>query len=183
MRQAATTVTVTSGNSVAAAMGADTIVVVVGYTAGDEGEEYAISAGGDRSTLNLPVLTSGSTQIDQNDFVDAVLTLNKPTVIIIESGSIVNLPWLTHTNQKQATIWAGYGGLRGGAALGKLIFAVGGANFARQGAVGLADASALSKTWRTFKDPPPAGAWSPSPRPMGYFSSVIARTIGPRTWA
>ena len=63
----------------------------------------------------------------QNAFVSSVLDLMKPTVIIVESGSIVNLPWLTHPNKQQATVWAGYGGLRGGAALGKLIF--GAANF------------------------------------------------------
>ena len=59
-------------------------MVVVGYTPGDEGEEYAISAGGDRSTLNLPT--------GQNEFVTSVLDLMKPTIIVIESGSIVNCP-------------------------------------------------------------------------------------------
>ena len=58
-----------------------------------------------------------------------MLNLNKPTIILIESGSIVNLPWLSHANKKQATVWAGYGGHRAGLALGKLIFAVDGANF------------------------------------------------------
>jgi beta-glucosidase len=67
-----------------------------------------------RSSLDLPSA--------HNDFVSSVLDLDKPTVIIIESGSIVNLPWLTHANKNQATIWAGYPGLRGGLALGKLIF-------------------------------------------------------------
>jgi beta-glucosidase len=110
---------VTSGNSAAAAANADAVVVVVGYSPGDEGEEYAISAGGDRSTLDLPA--------GQNAFVTSVLELMKPTTIIVQSGSIVNLPWLAHPNKNQATIWAGYGGLRGGAALGKLIF--GAANF------------------------------------------------------
>ncbi|HEY2408793.1 MAG TPA: glycoside hydrolase family 3 C-terminal domain-containing protein [Polyangiaceae bacterium] len=116
---APTTATVTSGNSVDAATAADTIVLVVGYTPGDEGEEYAIGSGGDRSTLDLPA--------GQNDLVQSVLDLMKPTVIVVQSGSIVNLPWLTHANQNQATIWAGYGGIRGGSALGKLIF--GAANF------------------------------------------------------
>jgi beta-glucosidase len=37
------------------------------------------------------------------------------------------VPWLAHSNQNQATIWAGYPALRGGLALGKLIF--GAANF------------------------------------------------------
>ena len=110
---------VTSGNSVAAAANADAVVVVVGYTPGDEGEEFAVSTGGDRNSLDLPA--------GQNEFVTSVLDLMKPTVIIIESGSIVNLPWLAHANQHQATVWAGYGGLRAGAALGKLIF--GAANF------------------------------------------------------
>lgn len=114
-------VTVTSGNSAAAAANADTVVVVVGYTPGDEGEEYPIAAGGDRFSLDLP----GT----QNDFVTSVLDLEKPTIIVVESGSIVNLPWLAHANKNQATVWAGYGGLRGGAALGKLFFAAGGANF------------------------------------------------------
>ena len=116
---AGSTRAVTSGNSVTAAASADTVVVVVGYTAGDEGEEFAIAAGGDRNTLDLPP--------GQNEFVNNVLDLMKPTVVIIESGSIVNLPWLAHANKNQATIWAGYGGLRGGSALGKLIF--GAANF------------------------------------------------------
>ncbi len=111
--------TVTSGSTADAAASADSIVVVVGYTPGDEGEEYAISEGGDRNTLNLPQ--------GQNEFIAQVLDLNKPTVIVINSGSIVNLPWLSHSNKNQATVWAGYGGLRVGAALGKLIF--GAANF------------------------------------------------------
>jgi len=116
--------TVASGNTPDAVPDADTLVVVVGYTAGDEGEEYAISEGGDRFTLNLPAPEGGT---NQNDFVSKVLDRNKPTIIIVNSGSIVNLPWLAHANKNQATIWAGYGGMRVGAALGKLIF--GQANF------------------------------------------------------
>jgi len=58
----------------------------------------------------------------QNDFVNSVLALGKPTVIIIQSGSVVNLPWLSNDNKNQATIWAGYSGDHGGAAYGKLLF-------------------------------------------------------------
>ncbi len=112
-------VSVTSGNSPSAAADADAVVVVVGYTPGDESEEWVVADGGDRSTLDLPA--------GQNELISSVLDLGKPTVIIIESGSIVNLPWLSHPNTKQATIWAGYPGERGGVALGKLIFGV--ANF------------------------------------------------------
>jgi beta-glucosidase len=110
--------TVTTG-TVAEAASAEAVVVVVGYAPSDEGEEYAIQGGGDRSSLNLPP--------GQNEFVTSVLDLNKPTVIIVESGSIVNLPWLSHANKNQATVWAGYPGQRGGLALGKLLF--GTANF------------------------------------------------------
>jgi len=111
--------TVTSGNSAAAAEAADTVVVIVGYTPGDEGEEYYLAEGGDRKSLDLPP--------GHNELVTQVLDQNKPTVIIVQSGSIVNLPWLSHPNQNQATIWAGYPGMRGGLALGKLLF--GEANF------------------------------------------------------
>jgi beta-glucosidase len=107
---------VTSANSVEAVTAAnpDLIVAVVGLAPGDEGEEYAIRAGGDRATLNLPH--------GQNEFVAGLLGLMKPTVIIIQAGSIVELPWLAHANKNVATIWAGYPGQRGGLAYGKLLF-------------------------------------------------------------
>jgi beta-glucosidase len=111
--------TVIQGNTAAAAAGADFIVVIVGLTPADEGEEFTIPAGGDRKTLDLPA--------DQASLVADVLALDKPTAIVIESGSVVNLPWLTAPNQNQATIWAGYGGMRAGVALGLLLF--GDANF------------------------------------------------------
>ena len=143
--------TVTSGDAPELAAAADAIVVVVGYTPGDEGEEYAIGPGGDRSTLDLPP--------GQNDFVNRVLDLGKPTVIVVESGSIVNLPFLAHPNRNQATIWAGYGGLRGGAALGKLIF--GAANFSGKMPMAWPTQAELDRA--PFKGSDEAGT------PMGYF--------------
>ncbi len=108
---------VVSANSLAAAQAAnaDLNIVVVGLTAGDEGEEYSVKTFGDRASLDLP---NG-----QADLVNGVLALGKPTVIIIESGSIVNVPWIAgSTNKQQATIWAGYSGQYGGAAYGQLLF-------------------------------------------------------------
>jgi len=105
--------TVTSGKTATDVGSAEAIVVVVGYSPADEGEEYAIKGGGDRTTLDLPA--------GQNDFVTSILDLQKPTVIVVESGSIVNLPWLNHSNKNQATLWAGYPGQNGGRALGRLI--------------------------------------------------------------
>lgn len=127
---------------------AETVVVVVGYTPEEEGEEYYIQAGGDRASLDLPP--------GHNELVDAVLALNKRTVIIVESGNIVNLPWLSHANQNQATIWAGYPSQRGGLGLGKLIF--GQANFAGK----MPMAWATEDLLQPFKD-------SDTITTMGYF--------------
>jgi beta-glucosidase len=113
---------VTKGTTAADVGNADAVVVVVGLTPGDEGEEYALKTGGDRKSLDLPA--------GQADLVASVLALGKPTVIIVQSGSIVNLPWLQNTaSPNQATIWAGYSGMHGGKALARLIFADQGANF------------------------------------------------------
>jgi beta-glucosidase len=138
------------GNTPDAAAGADAIVVAVGYSPGDEGEEYAISTGGDRSSLNLPD--------GQNEFIKSVLDLNKPTVILIQTGSIVNMPWLEHSNKSQATIWAGYPGQRGALALGKLIF--GQANFSGKMPMAWPTQAELDK--QPFKD-------SDEVTQMGYF--------------
>jgi beta-glucosidase len=111
-------ITVTSGNSVAAAQAAnaDFVVVLVGLTPGDEGEQYAIPAGGDRSTLTLPA--------SQDSLVTSVAALGKPMVVVIESGTVVNMPWLSTV---PAVVMAWYSGQRGGEALAQLLF--GQANF------------------------------------------------------
>ena len=140
---------VTSGNSVDAARTADFIVVVVGLSAGDEGEEYSLDSFGDRTSLDLP---SG-----QNQFVNDVLALGKPTAIIVESGSIVNLPWRAHANRNQATIWAGYPGQRGGNALGKLL--LGDRNFSGK----------MPLAWPKQEDLQPFRAPSGNTTQMGYF--------------
>ncbi|RYZ02736.1 MAG: hypothetical protein EOO73_30720 [Myxococcales bacterium] len=109
-------ITVTSGNTAQAAANADFVVVMVGLTPGDEGEEYAIPAGGDRASLTLPA--------QQDMLVQQVAALNKPMVVVIQSGGIVNLPWL---EQVPSVVMAFYPGMRGGQALGQLLF--GEANF------------------------------------------------------
>jgi beta-glucosidase len=109
-------ITVTSGNTAAAAANADFVVVMVGLTPGDEGEEYAIPAGGDRASLNLPA--------QQDKLVTDVAALGKPMVVVIESGGIVNMPWLASV---PSVVMAFYPGMRGGQALGQLLF--GEANF------------------------------------------------------
>jgi beta-glucosidase len=139
---------VLDGVTASEAESADFVVVVVGLTPGDEGEEYAIAAGGDRASLDLPHA--------QATLVSDVLSLMKPTVIVIESASVVNLPWLDHPNKNQATVWAGYGGMRGGAALAKLLF--GAANFAGK----------LPMAWPGPGEVPPFQD-TPSSTALGYF--------------
>jgi beta-glucosidase len=139
---------VTTGTDAAAAKDAEFVVVVVGLTAGDEGEEYSVNSLGDRKSLSIGPA--------QENFVKSVLDLNKPTAIIVESGSIVNLPWLSHSNKNQATIWAGYGGQRQGAAFGKLLF--GDANFSGK----------MAMAWPKEADMPPFTTSERSTK-MDYF--------------
>jgi beta-glucosidase len=139
---------VTTGTDAAAAKDAEFVVVVVGLTAGDEGEEYSVNSLGDRKSLSIGPA--------QENFVKSVLDLNKPTAIIVESGSIVALPWLSHSNKNQATIWAGYGGQRQGAAFGKLLF--GDANFSGK----------MALAWPKESDLPPFTTSERSTK-MDYF--------------
>src|SRR5690606_9857037 len=107
-------VEVVSGSTVAPAEDADLIVVVVGLSAGEEGEEFTQAA--DRDSLDLDPI---HTQL----VADAV-QLGKPVVVVIEGGSAVNMPWLDDVS---AVLMAFHPGQRGGEALGRLLF--GAANF------------------------------------------------------
>jgi beta-glucosidase len=121
--------TVVSGNSAAAVGDADFVVVVVGLTQQHEGEEYAIESGGDRASFTLPA--------NQDALVTAVAALGKPFVVVIQSGSVVDLPWLASA---PAVVMAWYPGQAGGAALGQLLF--GEANFSGK----------LPVTWGAYND-------------------------------
>lgn len=108
-------VTVIGGSTAAEAASADFVVVMVGLTAGDEGEEY--TGAGDRDTLSLPA--------PHDQLVEEVAALGKPMVVVIQAGAVVALPWLSRV---PAVVMAWYPGQKGGAALGRLLF--GQTNFA-----------------------------------------------------
>lgn len=108
-------VTVIGGSTAAEAADADFVVVMVGLTAGDEGEEY--TGAGDRESLALPP--------PHDALVQDVAALGKPMVVVIQAGAVVSLPWL---NSVPAVVMAWYPGQKGGAALGRLLF--GQTNFA-----------------------------------------------------
>jgi beta-glucosidase len=107
-------VTVTSGSTAASAAGADFIVVVAGLTPYDEGEEYNNS--GDRVTFALDGKMNSGTQ---NKLITDVAALGKPMVVVLEGGSVIDMPWLASV---PAVVMAWYPGMQGGAALGKLLF-------------------------------------------------------------
>jgi beta-glucosidase len=111
----------TSGGDVTPAVNvardADVVVVVVGLTPYNEGEEYN---GNDRQSLSLDGKDHGRGygQLNTN-LINAIADLGKPTIVVIEAGSVVELaPWI---DKVSAVVMAWYPGMVGGTALGKLL--------------------------------------------------------------
>jgi beta-glucosidase len=94
----------------AAAKGAD-VVVVFGYQWESEGM--------DLPTLALPKYKNGDKEVDQNAVIDAVTKANPHTVVVLETGSPVTMPWV---EQPAAIVEAWYGGSDGANALGNVLF-------------------------------------------------------------
>jgi beta-glucosidase len=112
-------ITVVSGNSATAAADADFIVAVAGLTPQDEGEEY--TGAGDRSSFGLD---AKFTSKQQDALITSLAALGKPMVVVLEGGSVIDMPWLSSV---KAVVMAWYPGQAGGKALGQLLF--GDANF------------------------------------------------------
>lgn len=112
-------ITVTHGNTAAAAASADFVVVVAGLTPQDEGEEY--TGAGDRANAqNVPNFSldpkvgAGT----QHALISAVAALGKPMVVVLEGGSVISMPWLSSV---PSVVMAWYPGQVGGTALGRLL--------------------------------------------------------------
>jgi beta-glucosidase len=113
---------------------ADFVVVVAGLTPQDEGEEYTSAA--DRNTgcvnpngcLQLDAKQTSSTyQGIQSSLIQKVAASGKPMVVVLEGGSVIEMPWLS---QVPAVVMAWYPGQRGGEALGDLLWGeVGGVSY------------------------------------------------------
>jgi beta-glucosidase len=88
---------------------ADAAIVVVGLTAADEGE--SVVGAGDRPNLALPG--------DQDALVTAVAALNPRTIVVLEGGSALTLPWI---DDVAATLLAWYPGQEGGRAIADVLF-------------------------------------------------------------
>jgi beta-glucosidase len=127
---------VLNGADPALADQADFVVVIAGLTPQDEGEEY--TRAGDRSTFSLDGKGNGTTQ---NTLISQVAAKGKPMVVVLEGGSVIDMPWLA---QVPAVVMAWYPGMDGGSALGELLF--GDANFSGK----------LPITWpKRWEDEPP----------------------------
>jgi beta-glucosidase len=96
---------------------ADFVVVVAGLTAEDEGEEYTLA--GDRNSLALDAKQDGAYSTIQNSLISALAATGKPMTVILEGGSVIDLPWLA---QVPSVVMAWYPGQRGGAAMAKLLW-------------------------------------------------------------
>ena len=93
--------------------------MVAGLTPYDEGEEY--NGSGDRTSFSLDGKMNSGTQ---NKLITDVAALGKPMVVVLEGGSVIDMPWLSSVS---AVVLAWYPGMVGGTALGQLLF--GKANF------------------------------------------------------
>jgi beta-glucosidase len=104
-----------------AAQGADFVVVVGGLTPHDEGEEYTITPDdSDRgANLGLDGKTGGTAQ---NAYIKAIAALGKPTVAVLEGGSVIDVS--SFVDSVQGLVMAWYPGQAGGNALAKLMFGV-----------------------------------------------------------
>ncbi|MDP8999924.1 MAG: glycoside hydrolase family 3 C-terminal domain-containing protein [Myxococcota bacterium] len=127
---AAKGITVVSGTDRNNIPAADFYVVVAGLTPQDEGEGYTSSdgTGGDRTNFDLDgkigLQPAPNNVPIQNPLITAVAQKGKPTVVVLEGGSVIAMPWLSMV---PAVVMAWYPGQDGGHALGDLLF--GNANF------------------------------------------------------
>jgi beta-glucosidase len=78
------------------------------------------SEGMDETSLNLTDLTSAN-PTDQDALVAAVAAANPHTIVVIESGSAIVMPWLGQVN---AVLEAWFPGQNGGPAIADLLFGV-----------------------------------------------------------
>jgi beta-glucosidase len=110
---------VTSGTTAASAQGADLVVVVAGLTPYDEGEEY--NGSGDRTSLALGGKDNGRGNAGVQNTLITTVAQSKGTsmVVVLEGGSAIDMPW---KDSVPAIVMAWYPGMKGGTALGQLLF-------------------------------------------------------------
>ncbi len=102
--------------AVAAAKQADAVVLVLGLSPRLEGEEMKVQiegfSGGDRVSLDIPKA--------QQDLMEAVAAVGKPTVLVLMNGSAVSINWAKEHIPAIVELW--YPGQAGGTALADVLF-------------------------------------------------------------
>ncbi|WP_327246497.1 beta-glucosidase family protein [Streptomyces sp. NBC_01320] len=136
--------------AVEAARAADTAIVVVGTT------ERVESEGFDRTDLMLPGR--------QDDLVRAVAAANPNTVVVVNSGSPVELPW---RDEVAAVLLSWFPGQEGGAALADVLLGV-----AEPG-------GRLPTTWPVALADVPVSVTTPTDGELHYEEGVF---VGYRAW-
>ena len=130
-------VNVEFGYSAAEVPNAELLVVVVGLTAEDEGEEYTGAA--DRQNLRLDG-KHPENPTPQAAAIQGAIDTGKPVVVVLVGGSVIDLEgWGIGA---RAIVMSWYPGQQGGGALGDLLF--GDANFSGK----------LPITWSPYEDWP-----------------------------
>src|SRR6185503_17952412 len=102
--------------AVNAARQSDASVLVLGISAGLEGEEMPVAVegfrGGDRTDISLPK--------SQEALLKAVVATGKPVVVVLLSGSALAVNWANENAPAILTAW--YPGGEGGAAIADVLF-------------------------------------------------------------
>jgi beta-glucosidase len=99
-----------------AARKADAVVLFLGLTPRLEGEEMAVTVpgfrGGDRTAIELPAV--------QQQLLERIVAVGKPTVVVLMSGSAVAIEWAQQ--HVPAIVEAWYPGQAGGTAIADVLF-------------------------------------------------------------
>ena len=102
--------------AVAAAQQADAVVMFLGLTANLEGEEMRVQIpgfrGGDRTSIDLPA--------PQQQLLEKVVAVGKPTVLVLLNGSALAVNWAQQNVPAIVEAW--YPGQAGGSAIADVLF-------------------------------------------------------------
>jgi beta-glucosidase len=103
------------GNVAAAAIAAANADVAIVFATQSEGETR------DLPSLGLPdfIADPANQRYDQNALIAAVAATSKRVVVVLENGSPVLMPWITHVH---AVLETWYPGIEGGQAIADLLF-------------------------------------------------------------
>ena len=103
-------------DAVRAAQNADAVVMFLGLTANLEGEEMRVQVdgfrGGDRTKIGLPA--------PQQRLLERIVALGRPTVLVLLSGSAVDITWAKE--HVPAIVQAWYPGQAAGTAIAEVLF-------------------------------------------------------------